>query len=147
MVDEAEQKPRLREPDSPGVSGSPDAGATHERAQISKESLDADARQLQYKRRDDIEKQYIGLRWFATVLAVVLISGFSWKAWSIIEKALGNDIDNTSLAALATASIFALTAISVFLLMGIFRGPRSDDTNNLPTATAVRTAAEDSRSS
>ena len=87
--------------------------------------------------------QRIWLRWIAVVIAVAMLLCLGWMEFVVVHNLLESGFAETDnlLMVLAVSPIVAATAIVVFLLIGVFRGFREADMDNLPVeAIAHRTA-------
>ena len=91
----------------------------------------------------DYHRQIIGFRLytviFASIIVVLLCCLVTWSLpWGPLAKASENGAALN--VALIVAPIVAITTIIVFVLIGVFRGFRDRDMDNIPMQTMVRNA-------
>lgn len=84
------------------------------------------------------ESQKWYLRGVALVLAVAVILAAGFLEWLILFKLSDKFKDNDALLFLAISPIVAITAITIFILIGVFQGFRDKDMQRLPGSTAIR---------
>ena len=83
-------------------------------------------------------------RAIALCLAVVVVLAAGFLEWLILFKlSNGQFKDNDAFLFLAISPIASITAITIFVLIGVFQGFRDKDMQRLPGSTAVRSFGGD----
>ena len=121
----------------------PEERVRREVAGITEAQLDKDARRLQHQRRDQTEKQKLSFRRIVLILATVAFGLLVALEWFILcEMLQWAPFENSFFVILAVSPIVAATTIIVFLLIGVFRGFRDADVDDLPVGAVTRGAIE-----
>ena len=129
----------------PGVRVLYDSKTQRELEGISGAHLDTEARRLQHQRRDQSERQKLWLRWIALALAIATLGLLVGLEWFILcEMLQWAPFENSFFVVLAISPVVAATTIIVFLLIGVFRGFKDTDIDNLPVGDIARGAVEGS---
>ena len=90
-------------------------------------------------RLNQIEQHNIRARWAAFSIAVIVILALTALEVTLLYLMSGYcDRESQFFIILAIAPVVAVATITIFLLIGVFRGHRDGDMMNLPAATAAR---------
>ena len=87
-----------------------------------------------------IGSQRILLRWIVVQIALVMLLCLGWLEFVVVRNLLESGFPETEnlFMVLAVSPIVAATTIIVFLLIGVFRGFKEADMDNLPVEAIAR---------
>ena len=91
----------------------------------------------------DYHRQIIGFRFYIIIFASIMVVLLCCLViWSLLWGPLAKTSDSTVALniALIVAPVVAITTITVFVLIGVFRGFRDRDMDSIPMRTVLRNA-------
>ena len=89
-----------------------------------------------------MERQRYWLRFWACIAALVVVIGAALMEWAILCHIMSPYSETGDLfILLAVSPIIAITLITIFVLMGVFRGFHERDMEKFPTGALIQAAS------